>query len=150
MLAFPPEIRVTLLEEGQGDGYPGILVSCNFFWHGRYYFGTTVGTTDGSGRTQLKRDQLELDFRENQRLFPMDLKVQLDNCDPLIEVVVRGGAEFSALRDAVERNPLVTPRARAAYAGARNAMVESASSRVVADSGLTLPVEIVLWVRQVG
>ncbi len=128
---LPSEIVVHLkAESGRSLPLHDILVSVNLYWHGRYYYGDLIGLTDDSGTVRITRDRIERDFDGSQYLFPMDLKVSLDETDPVIGIVVQGHLAFLAATKAVGENRMVTPEARAAYARARNADVLTARTQV--------------------
>jgi hypothetical protein len=128
---LPNEIVVHLKSTGNGSApLEELLVSLELYWRGLYYFGDLVGLTDDSGVVRITRDRILEDFALNQDLFPMDYKVPLDETDPVVGIIVRGGSEFLTLKTAVDTNPLVTPDARSAYARARNASVRTTRTQI--------------------
>jgi hypothetical protein len=84
-----------------------------------------MGLSDAAGKAQITREKLEADFLENQQLFPMDYREPLDQCDPVIEIRVRGGDEFVAAKENLDANSMVEAHVREAYARAANQRVES-------------------------
>jgi hypothetical protein len=128
---LPSEIVVVLKVE-RDCSFPlsDILVSLNLYCHGRYYYGDLIGLTDDSGTVRITRDRIQLDFDADERLFPMDYKVPLGETDPIVGIVVQGHSDFLSARSAVEESRMVRPDARAAYARARNADVQTSRTQV--------------------
>ena len=73
----------------------------------------------------------------------MGYKVTLDDCDPLVEVVLLSEAEVEQARVAVGATPSISPGIRNAYAQARNRLFSPSLARVWAD----LPTDslLVVW-----
>jgi len=107
-----------------------VLTSVQLYWRGHPYYGDLMGLTDADGLVQITRERLEADFLRDQQLFPMDYREPLDLCDPVLEIKVRGGDEFSNAKVNVETNPLVDADVRDAYARAANQRIASSHVRI--------------------
>jgi hypothetical protein len=131
MSRLPNEIivHVRTLSNG-GSPLADLLVSLQLYWHGSYYYGDLIGLTDEFGNARITRDRILRDFDEDQRLFPMDYKVPIDQIDPVAGILVRGHSDFVAARSALEANPLVASDVRAAYMRARNEAVRTGGVQV--------------------
>lgn len=134
MLRLPARIEVRLTDlSGRALGAPQVLIGLNVLLNGRYYYGNLVGLTDDAGVARLRRDELDLRFASDRADYPMDYKVQLEDCDPLIEVVLISESEFAEASQATSSNPAVSSDIRASYAAARNSSYAPAVVRFWAD-----------------
>jgi hypothetical protein len=146
-LVLPPELGVCLESPGEPDvRLNGLLVALDLLVGGQYYYGTHVGLTDDEGRASLTAEELQLNFQEDQRQFPMDYKVPLSECDAMVRVRVEGGASFSS-RQAAALSPLTAPAARQRWAKARNAEFRSTSTTITLASSQS-PVELRLAIER--
>src|SRR5262245_39073954 len=75
--------------------------------HNRDYYSTLLGLTDGQGMLRMARGVMEEQYKEDQRLFPMDYKLRLDECDPVAIVSLAGGTEFTESRAKALKSPLL-------------------------------------------
>ena len=135
MLHLPRTVEARLVPQSARLFVDDLLVSVHLFHGGRYYYGDTAGLTDRSGVARLARDQLLAHFNKDRSLFPMDYRVALEECDPEVAVVVRGGLDFAQLRESALSNPLTDPEVRRQYETARNATVHSTEQRVPVGPG---------------
>jgi len=117
-----------------GSAVPDALVALHLRMHDRYYYGTLLGLTAGDGSVRLTRDALEQDFGEDRRLFPMDYRVPLAECDPVAEVRVDGGAEFARRRAAIDNTTLISPAAAALWRAALNERLQPAVAEIRLDA----------------
>lgn len=125
MLALPDRVEVQVLVE-DGRSPADILVSLYFYSQGHYYYGHLAGSTDAQGRAATTADEIRRRFEESRRLFMMDLRVPLADCDPRIDVVIDGGVNF-AERQAEPLPSYVPPDVRMLWDRARNAFYAPAS-----------------------
>ena len=107
----------------------------------RYYFGCLVGLTDAEGRAQITSAGVYEHFTLDQRMFPMDYRVPLEDCDSSIRVHLVGGTDFKAQRAQLGSGP-VTPEAVGLWLRARNDIFSSATAGV--DLALGNPAEVLL------
>lgn len=143
MTIFPEVLEATVLND-KGQGLADILVSVGTFWSGHYYYGRVMGLTDRHGIVSLTRHQLEHGFQQAQASFPMDLKVPLEQCDPAIEISLRGGAEFRDARRGVMTNGLAGSDVKRIYDRARNEQFRTTARRVDLADGLLSKVTVEL------
>ena len=135
MLRLPPHLSAHLVGPGGTVlSEPEVLIAINFLRGGRYYYGNLIGLTDERGIATIERSEIELRFAMDRSTYPMDYKVDLEECDPSIEVTILSEAELSEARRAIDGNPGVSEAIQHAYAVARNALLRPAVSRVWADS----------------
>jgi hypothetical protein len=146
-MKIPTAIRVTVIAEGAPMLLADILVSCQFYRSGQPFYETQIGLTDPDGRVRITADRIQESFDLDQRLFPMDYKGSLPDCDPMVDVIVLGEDEFRQLRDSIARSSLAKPEARAAMAHARNESIVSAAARVTLDDDKIGDVTVGLPVR---
>lgn len=125
MATFPHRVVLRLMPSQGLSSAEDILVALQFFSGGRPYYGTLMGLTDAQGRVERSFQEIESDFLYDQKLFPMDFRVPLAQCDPRIDLQIQGGREFLDHQDSIAVNPLVTPEAHAQYTKARNQHVMS-------------------------
>jgi hypothetical protein len=124
-----------------------LLIGLVLRHHSRDYYATLLGLTDDQGNLRVARNALEDQFREDQRLFPMDYKVMLDECDAVAIVGLAGGRDFAGRRANALKSPFLTPSARSWWATAQNEGV-AADEAAVTLSGDAATVE--LTARRVG
>jgi hypothetical protein len=130
MSRLPQQITAHLIPGGTVASVGDILVSLQLYWRGQPYYADMLGLTDQSGLVQISRTKIQSDFSRDQKLFPMDYKERLDLCDPMIDIVIRGGKEFVQALESISSNPLVDADVLEAYAMARNRDVHSTRVRV--------------------
>jgi hypothetical protein len=87
------EVKVLAADEGAIDA-PDILVRLDLLWYGHYYYGVHLGLTDRTGMARISARDIEKQFAENRRLFPMDYKVPLDECDEAARISIVGSKSF--------------------------------------------------------
>lgn len=116
------EVNVSLAE-----GEPGVdlLVALDIHHAGRYYFGTLLGLTDRAGGVRADQATVVESFTENQRLFPMDYRVPLSDCDALAVLRIEGGKEFTERQASAVDSLFVTPATKALWRTAKNAGIQS-------------------------
>jgi hypothetical protein len=130
-MELPRTIQVQLICDAPGFApLSDVLVALDILSLERYYYGTVLGLTDAAGHLRVERSSLERDFVENQRLFPMDYRVSLAQCDHQIAVRVLGGQEFERAQTAAETNALMSDNVRLAWRRARNTALASTSVRI--------------------
>ena len=125
-----PKIVEARVRTSDGELVEDLLVSVAALWKGNNYYGSVMGLTDDLGQVRLTRDQFLSDFEEDRRTFPMDLKLPLDECDPALEIIVRGGAEFRELKQSIEASTLIDPDVPPLYARARNERFRTSRQRL--------------------
>jgi hypothetical protein len=108
MLNLPAAFAIEL--KGEPTDIDRILVAGELFHTGRYYFGGILALTDAAGHVTFSRDSIVGAFEENQRLFPMDFRVPIEECDSTVWFVLPGKDEFAVAR----RNALVSSMASTA------------------------------------
>lgn len=134
MLRLPMVVGAQLQDvDGRRMGAADVLIAINFMVNGQYYYGNLIGLTDQTGAVQLARDELDLRFAADRALFPMDYKVDLDDCDPIVEICLLSEGEIEAAKTAVQDSEFVTPEIRASYDSAENARFRPVLTRVWAD-----------------
>lgn len=120
-MQFPLTLTIQLTCVGPVEpGMADILVALDVRLSGRYYYGTVVGLSDALGRAEITRRQLHDQFANDQRLFPMDYKGGLSECDDTICVRILGGNEFREAQEAARLNPVMGPDLRSLWDRARN------------------------------
>jgi hypothetical protein len=134
MLVLPSRIEVQLSDSrGRPLPTPDILIGLNLLVDGRYYYGNLVGLTNSHGTAAISREELEQRFKVDQARFPMDYKVPLDDCDPIIEVLVMSASEVAQARESVTADYSISAEIRDAYERARNDEATPALARVWAN-----------------
>ena len=146
MLTLPDRVEIQVRVDDGGSA-ADILVSLYFYSQGHYYYGHLAGPTDGTGRVATTADEIQRSFEQNRRLFMMDLRVPLADCDPRIDIVVDGGMSF-AERQAEPMPSYVPPNVRILWDRARNALY--APAKVTAHPPWEAVVSVQLRVRPVG
>jgi len=92
---LPAAIEVKVLtDDGSDIDGQEILVHLDLLWHGEYYCGVHMGLTDQAGTARISAGEIERQFDENRRLFPMDFKVPLDECDEVARIGIMGSRAF--------------------------------------------------------
>ena len=130
-LELPAAVEVELVPE-QGADVAGLLVAIDVHHAGRYYYGTLVGLSDDAGRVRLERGALERDFAADQRLFLMDYRVPLEQCDVEAAVRVDGGQDFTERR-ASAVSPLTVPAVALLWRVAANERIAPAHAVIRLD-----------------
>jgi hypothetical protein len=129
MLVLPEWIEAKVVAPG-ATSVGQVLVAVSTLLNGGYYFGDLMGLTNEQGVVRITGEQLRRDFEANQKTFPMDFKIALEDCDAALDVIVRGGEEFRDLKGSIESSSLVRSNVKALYARARNEMFESTRMRL--------------------
>ena len=133
---------------------PGVLVGINLFLDGRYYYGNIVGLTDAEGSAELLRSELDLRFAADRAAFPADYRIDLDDCDPVLEVFILPHAEIAGLLGDADARALVDGELLGWYERARNQLVAPTWLRLTAaapsDSRVLLPLPTWLPTREEG
>ena len=146
MLSLPLRIEVTVVSAlPPAQPQPGLLVTLDLYSKARYYYGTLLGLTTNLGVVATSREAIEAEYQRQQRAFPMDYKLGLEDCDPLLRIGLPGGADFRAQSQTALGSGLLSTEARSLWAAARNATVASVEELVHLRSHRSL--EIVLRVR---
>jgi hypothetical protein len=144
---LPSELVFNVKNQSSGElPLPDVVVSMELYWRGLYYYGDLIGITDADGTARIARDRLLQDFAKDQHLFPMDFKVPLEQSDAVIGIVVRGESDFLAVREAINKNPLVTFFARDVYARGRNASLQTTRRKIELPATATASLSIDLAV----
>lgn len=148
-MSIPRRMSVRVVEAASGRPLEGILVFFNLQALGQDAFGGLVGLTDMTGHTALTDSELREQYQENQRAFPMDYKMKLEDYDSCIVVGVDGDDAFVQHQRAAMTSPLVAASARRLWAQARNRYIRRAAAKAeyAIDSEavtVVLPVEPVL------
>jgi hypothetical protein len=65
-----------------------VIVDVYFHLNQKQRYGLRAGVTDAQGRLMLTYEDLENSRRRNAELQPWDYKTRIDECDPLLRVVV--------------------------------------------------------------
>jgi hypothetical protein len=118
---FPSKLTVQLTSvDPVASNIADILVAIDIRVGGQYYYGTVVGLSDALGRVEITRRQLDDQFTNDQRLFPMDYKIALAHCDDVIGVRILGGAEFRDAQRAARLNAHMDPDIRLLWNRAQN------------------------------
>jgi hypothetical protein len=131
MLVLPSVTTVTLVSARDASlSLERILVDLEFSWRGGYYFAASM-LTDKTGRARLEDSEIRRKLSRNQELFPMDYRVDLEDCDSIVEIVVQGGIDFVSARAAALPSTFLLPEVRERWATARNEEVVTA--RLKAD-----------------
>jgi len=134
MLRLPGRVEVRLTDlSGERLNAAGILIGLNVLLDGRYYYGNLVGLTDQRGSTSIARSEIDLRFAADRALYPIDYKVQLEDCDSQVELILLSEAELAEASRAVAANPGISADIREQYAAARNRLFAPALVRFWAD-----------------
>jgi len=135
VLRLPTRIEAHLIDTaGRALGEPGVLIAVNILSNGRYYFGNLVGLTNEAGVAAIEGVELELRFLDDRRRYPMDYKLELSECDELMEIVLLSADDIRQTSEAIEQGAEITPSIRSQYAAARNSNFTQAAVRVVGDA----------------
>jgi len=130
MLTLPNRIQATVVDKTTGSPLGAdILVAFRLLVGGQVYYADLMGLTDKDGNVALTREQLERQFRANQKAFPMDYRIPLADCDPTLRIVVTGGAEFEELRRQAVDTRWVAPEVRVMYNRALNAYLDTTTQQ---------------------
>jgi hypothetical protein len=123
MLKLPHAIVVQV--EGSRAPISKLLIAVHFLHRAEYYFGGVVGLTDANGEVVFLREAIEQAFAANQRLFPMDYRIPLVDCDSMVRVVILGGEEFLAAQKTALASPLTAATAKDLWREADNSPIRS-------------------------
>lgn len=142
-LPVPERVTVQLVDQHNHPlCEPDILIALNTFIAGRYYYGSILGLTDAVGRATTTGGALLNLFHQDQGLFPMDYRVPLEECDPVIELVILCPEEVDQSRVAVRESYWVSPAVRDAYERARNARVAAVAATVALKDARPVVLEL--------
>ena len=142
MLILPSELSVTFLD-ARGNAVPGVLASLYLYWHGQYYYPFPFGLSDTAGSVRADGAEVHRHFRDQQQLYPMDLKVPLEECDEEAGIKVYGGAEFEEHRRSLR--PEWTEAAwMERWRSACNQRFASSETKVALTSTVSLSLSITL------
>jgi hypothetical protein len=94
------------LTTGENKPFPihDVLVLINLFTGGTYRYGFVAGRTDKEGRLNVSYDDLEKLRRANAQEFLMDCNTKLEDCDPLVQIVVPSVEDLLARKAKVLEN----------------------------------------------
>lgn len=97
-------IHIQLLDE-TGAPLPAenIIVHIEFFTNGNYRYGFEAGRTDKKGRLVVSYDELEHRRLSLSSEFLMDYNTKLDECDPIIKIVILSEEELRSRQRKVLR-----------------------------------------------
>jgi len=129
-----PETIEAEIVSAHGDPLVGILVALDLRYAGRAYYATHLGLTDSTGRARIDREALTQAFAEDQRLFPMDFRIPLSECDANATLRIEGGPQFRQRRAAAIASSLIAPDAAAAWRAATNDKVHGIEATVRLDN----------------
>lgn len=91
-----------------GDKKPlpirNVLVLINLFTGDKYRYGFVVGRTDESGKLNVSYDDIEKLRRDHAQEFLMDYNTKLEQCDPLVQIIVPSEEELLARKQRVVEN----------------------------------------------
>lgn len=136
---FPSKLTVQLTSvDPVAPRMAEILVALDIRLSGQYYYGTVVGLSDALGRAEITRRQLHDQFTHDQRLFPMDYKVGLSQCDDMVGIRILGGTEFRDAQRAASLSASIPPGLqslwnRAGNRGVRSVVVDVELGAAVGD-----------------
>ena len=111
-----------------------MLIAVNLLVEGSYYYGNLIGLTNRSGLVAISGDELEKRYRADQARFPMDYRLELIECDDLIEICLLSNAEIKAASEGIAEASDIAPEIRDAYVRARNALFSPALLRAIGDT----------------
>ena len=135
MLRLPARLEVQLLDmKGSTLRERDVLVAINLLAHGRYYYGNLVGLTDMSGCATIEGVEVEGRFIADRAAYPAEYKLDLNECDEAIELVILSAKAIDDARCAVAQQSGIPPYVRDCYDRARNDEVTPALLRIVGDS----------------
>lgn len=132
---LPASVRAELRDfTGQRLHMRNILIGINLFVDGRYYYGNIVGLTDAQGSAELARSELDLRFAADRAAYPADYRLDLEECDSILEVFILPQAEIAALLGDSAAKAVVDKRILELYASSRNELVTPAWLKLPAES----------------
>lgn len=128
---MPNEMHVQLIDaRGRALEVANILIGINTLIEGRYYYGNLVGLTDRTGSATASGSSIARDFHRDRASYPMDYRVDLDQCDDELEFLILSPEELEEARSAISDDFSVNAHVRASYAQALNHLVKPALKRV--------------------
>lgn len=131
MLRMPTEMRIQLVDaRGRALEVANILVGINTLVQGRYYYGNLVGLTDRAGSATVSGMSIARDFHRDRASYPMDYRVDLEQCDDELEFLILSPEELEEARSAISDDFSVNAHVRESYAQALNHLVKPALKRV--------------------
>ena len=135
MLRLPTRIDVQLYDTAaQPLNERDILIAVNLLVEGQYYYGNLIGLTDDNGLAKIEGIELEMRFIDDRLKYPMDYKVDINDCDEMIELLILSAEEVEVASDAISAQGSPSSHVRASYSRARNWLVAPGLARIAADS----------------
>lgn len=148
MLRLPIRIEAQLTDTaGRELREPAVLIGINILSNGQYYFGNLIGLTNNAGVAGIEGVELELRFLDDRSRYPMDYKIDLPDCDELIELMVLEAGDIRRASEAMEEGEVLAPIVRSQYAAARNSNFVPSLIRVIGDSQHGTPLKVYLTTR---
>ena len=145
---LPDEVAVRVKRATHPDvRLDSLLIGLVLRHHNRDYYATLLGLTNGQGILRVTGGLLEEQYNEDQRLFPMDYKLRLDECNAVAIVSLAGGRDFSERRANALKSPVLAPSARAWWAEAQNDGLAADEAAVTLDGASTA---VELTARRIG
>lgn len=145
MLRLPSRIVVTLAHpSGQRLSEANVLIGINLLLSGRYYYGNLVGLTDKAGAVGVDGEQIERRYAGDQNDSPMDYKVELIECDSVVEIVLLAHEDVQTAITALEGSVGQSAEFRDMYLKATNQRFAPALHRCIADVELAQTLSVTL------
>jgi len=91
-------------KEGQPLLIGNILVLIHFFTGGNYRYGFEAGRTDDAGHLTISYDDVEKRRRSSAQEFLMDYNTKLEECDPIVQIIVPSEQELLSRKQRVVEN----------------------------------------------
>jgi hypothetical protein len=91
-------------KEGQPLPIGNILLLIHFFTGGNYCYGFEAGRTDDTGQLTLSYDDVEKRRRTSAQEFLMDYNTKLEECDPVVKIIVPSEQELLSRKQKVVEN----------------------------------------------
>jgi hypothetical protein len=149
MLRLPNRIDIQLAEaNGKPVRRSDVLIAIDFLVDGRYYARELAGLTGENGSLSVSSADLERRFRAKRLESPMDLKLDLEECDQTIEIRALSATDVAnAIRAlAVWKNSPV----KDLYLRAQNRDIPGAVKRIVTDANKTESLDVSLVITDPG
>ncbi len=94
---------------GEPVGLSNVLVELHFYMNGNYRYAFKIGRTDQAGDLRVTFEDIE-GFRSNHALqHLMDYNTRLEDCDPLVRVVIPSQEELNQQYRTVMKSYQVPP-----------------------------------------
>ena len=120
-LHLPSELSVALVTDDSSlPDLAQIMVAADFYFEGRYYYGTILGLTDAIGKVRVTQAQILERFREAQLGGIMDYKIPLERCDENATIRIPGGGDFRLSQILVPGSANISSWAQDIWARAKN------------------------------